>query len=258
MFRDVKRRLGGATENSRRTPLRGRTACRRVALSRRPWARPSPTTGEAPGSTAHRQGGVPASSPIPVQTRVLKNRATSSGASWMRNAARSALTAKFRRSSLKSPHCGDSTIASIPADLRSAEQAVHRAIAGPIVVTDDIETAQRCRKQDGSEMRGRKCCDHRHAGHDAAERQHGLDALARRHHVACRTETDRVPEKVTHRPARGIDWRLVAPGRIEPCAMRAGDVAIADRSQPRSLRARFRSGRRPRDDSNSVDGIAGY
>src|SRR6266850_6220150 len=37
--RDVKRRLGGATENSRRTPLRGRVACRRVALSRRPGAR---------------------------------------------------------------------------------------------------------------------------------------------------------------------------------------------------------------------------
>src|SRR3981189_1455291 len=46
--RDVKRRLGGATENSRRTPLRGRTACRNVALSRRPWARPSPTTRLAP------------------------------------------------------------------------------------------------------------------------------------------------------------------------------------------------------------------
>ena len=63
-------------------------------------------------------------------------------------------------------------------------------------------------------------------GHDAAERQHGLDALARRHHVACRAETDRVPEKVAHRPAWGIDRRLVAPGRIEPGAMRAGDVAL--------------------------------
>ena len=48
-------------------------------------------------------------------------------------------------------------------------------------------------------------------GHDAAERQHGLDAFARRHHVASRTETDRVPEKMAHRPARGIDRRLVAP-----------------------------------------------
>src|SRR5260221_5489725 len=40
LLRDVKRPLGGATENSRLPPLRGRTACRRVALSRRPWARP--------------------------------------------------------------------------------------------------------------------------------------------------------------------------------------------------------------------------
>ena len=36
LSRDVKRRLSGATENSRLPPLRGRTACRRVALSRRP------------------------------------------------------------------------------------------------------------------------------------------------------------------------------------------------------------------------------
>ena len=44
-----------------------------------------------------------------------------------------------------------------------------------------------------------------------------------------RTETDRVPEKVAHRPAWGIDRRLVAPGRIEPGAVRAGDVARRDR-----------------------------
>src|SRR5258708_18803411 len=75
-------------------------------------------------------------------------------------------------------------------------------------------------------MRGRECCDHRHGGHNAAERQHSLDALASRHHVACRAETDRGPEKVTHRPAWGIDRRLVAAGRIEPGAMRTGDVAL--------------------------------
>src|SRR5580692_7296433 len=36
LSRDAKRHLGGATENSRLPPLLGRTACRRVALSRRP------------------------------------------------------------------------------------------------------------------------------------------------------------------------------------------------------------------------------
>jgi len=75
-------------------------------------------------------------------------------------------------------------------------------------------------------MRGRKCCDHRHGGHQAAERQHGLDAFAGRHHIACRTEPDRVPEKVTHSPAWGIDRRLVAPGRIEPCAVCASDASL--------------------------------
>src|SRR5260221_12121112 len=75
-------------------------------------------------------------------------------------------------------------------------------------------------------MRGRERCDHRHAGHSAAERQHGLDALARRHHVASRTETDRMSEKMAHRPAWGSDWRLVTPRRIEPCAVCAGDVSL--------------------------------
>jgi hypothetical protein len=41
-----------------------------------------------------------------------------------------------------------------PGRPRSVEQAFHRAIAGRIVVADDIETAQRCRKQDRGEMRG--------------------------------------------------------------------------------------------------------
>ena len=40
------------------------------------------------------------------------------------------------------------------------------------------------------------------------------------------TEADRVAEKVTHRAAWSIDWRLVAPRRIEPCAVRAGDVSL--------------------------------
>ena len=40
------------------------------------------------------------------------------------------------------------------------------------------------------------------------------------------TEADRVAEKVAHRPARRIDRRLAAPGRIEPGAMRAGDAAV--------------------------------
>src|SRR4051812_30505278 len=75
-------------------------------------------------------------------------------------------------------------------------------------------------------MRGRECCDHRHPGYDATERQHGLDALTRRHYLVSRTEADRVAEKVTHGPARGIDRRLVVPGRIEPGAVRAGDAAL--------------------------------
>jgi len=97
--------LGGATENSRLPPLHGRTACRRVALSRRPWS--AALSGKRRGSgidgRTRQAGRTRPSSPIPLQTLVLKNRITSSGASWIRKAARSALMSEFRRSSLKSP-----------------------------------------------------------------------------------------------------------------------------------------------------------
>jgi hypothetical protein len=87
---------------------------------------------------AHGQSGIPAPPPIPVETLMPKKRATFSGVSWMRNAARSALMSKFRRPSLKSPHRGDSAIASIPVHPCSIDQTIRRAIAGSIVVTDDM------------------------------------------------------------------------------------------------------------------------
>ena len=53
----------GATENSRLTPLRGRTACRRVALSRRPGRGPLRQT-RTQGPTAQRQAGDQRSCPL--------------------------------------------------------------------------------------------------------------------------------------------------------------------------------------------------
>ena len=58
------------------------------------------------------------------------------------------------------------------------------------------------------------------------KRQHGLDALARRHHIVGDTEADGVAEEMAHRASWRIDWRLVSPRRVEPGAMRAGDVAF--------------------------------
>ena len=112
LFRDVKRAVpdcgwdqdGRATENSRRTPLPGRAACRIVALSRRPWARPSPTQQEAHliDSDANRRRARPVTRSGRRVTSSMK-RATSSGASCTRKAARSASMPNRRRSSLKSP-----------------------------------------------------------------------------------------------------------------------------------------------------------
>ena len=62
--------------------------------------------------------------------------------------------------------------------------------------------------------------------HDAAQRQHGLDAFAGRHHVVRHAEPDAVSEKMAHRPPRRVDRRLVAAGRVEPGAVRAGDPAV--------------------------------
>ena len=53
-------------------------------------------------------------------------------------------------------------IASIPAAFARSTSIAARAIARRIVVASDIETAQRCRKQDGGEMRGRQRRHHRH------------------------------------------------------------------------------------------------
>ena len=67
---------------------------------------------------------------------------------------------------------------------------------------------------------------HRHGRHDAAKRQHGLDALTRRQDVVDDTEADSVTEEMTHRAPWCIERCLISPRRVEPGAMRAGDVAF--------------------------------
>ena len=153
--------------------------------------------------------------PVPVHAANSMKRATSSGAICTRNAARSASMPSVRRSSLKSPSRGDRAIASIPA---SFARSIRLAIApspGRIVVAGDIEPAQRRWEQDGGEMRGRERGHHRHGGHDASERQHGLDAFAsrqdsRRHDHRRHAETDGVAQQMAHRPPWRVDRRLVA------------------------------------------------
>ena len=75
-------------------------------------------------------------------------------------------------------------------------------------------------------MIGGECGDHGQGRHDAAQRQHGLDAFAGRHHVVRHTEPDPMSEKMAHCPPRRVDRRLVAAGRVEPGTVRAGDPAV--------------------------------
>lgn len=41
-----------------------------------------------------------------------------------------------------------------PCRVRPVEESIRRAVSGRIVIADDIEPAQRCRKQEGGEMCG--------------------------------------------------------------------------------------------------------
>ena len=84
----------------------------------------------------------------------------------------------------------------------SGEQAVACAVSGRIAIAEDLEPAERRRKQDSGEVRGRERRHHGHVGHDLTGRQHGLDALAGCQHLIRDAEPDAVPEKVSHRPSR--------------------------------------------------------
>ena len=66
-------------------------------------------------------------------------------------------------------------------------------------------------------------------GHDASERQHGLDAFAGRHDIVRHTETDGVAEEVAHRPPRRVDRRLV-PRPIGSSQVRCAPVILPSRS----------------------------
>ena len=165
----------------------------------------------------------------------IQNRVTSSGASCNRTEAASASVPSCRRSSLKSFNAGARVSASIPLGLRPRRQRLVRTPTGRVVVADDVEPAQPGRKQQAGEIRGRQGSGQRQGGHDLAQRQHRLDALAGRHHVAGRPEANRVAEQVTHRPPRHRNRRLATAGRIEPGALHTRDsaVSVGDRGDQR-------------------------
>ena len=170
---------------------------------------------------------------------------------------------KRRRSSLKSSTVGRQDDRLDPGRVRPVDQTGHRAVAGRIVVADDVEPAQRRREQDGGEMRGRERRHHRHVGQDAAKRQHGLDAFAGGRDVARHTEADRVAEEIAHRPPRRVDRRLAE--RVGSKPFGSSQVRCAPVIRPsRSVTAAIIAGQvsvgacRDRADSSSADGSAGF
>jgi hypothetical protein len=118
-----------------------------------------------------------------------------------------------------------------PGPVRPFDQGVARPVTGRIVVADDVEPPQRVGEQDGGEVGRGECRQHRHVGKDLPNRQNGLDAVARCHHVATDAKADRVAEKIAHR-APGLLERCLAKCSfveavwIEPGAMRARDAIV--------------------------------
>ena len=95
-------------------------------------------------------------------------------------------------------------------------------------------------------------------GHDASERQHGLDAFAGRHDIVRHTETDGVAQEMAHRPSRRVDRRLVPPRWVEPGAMRAGDLAVEIGDGGDHRRPGLGRRHADQDGSSSGDGSGGF
>jgi len=90
----------------------------------RPRARPFSGRERSPGTDAVTDLGDRCRTHRSGQDSLIRNRRTSSGASWTRKAARSSTAPSRQRSSLKSPSAGDNVSASIPADCaRSVKMA---------------------------------------------------------------------------------------------------------------------------------------
>ena len=110
--------------------------------------------------------------------------------------------------------------------VRPVHQAIACAVTCRIVVADDIEPAQLRREQDGGEVSGRECGNHRHSGQSLTQRQDGFDTFPRCHDILRITETNRMSEQVAHCLPRRIYRCLAGTVRGQPCAVRAGDPAI--------------------------------
>jgi hypothetical protein len=152
----------------------------------------------------------------------------SSGMSWSLSQAVRRTGPSRRKSSLKSPSCGRSTSAAMPA--RSANETFDAVTAGRVRVGRDVEALAAIWEGQAGKVIGGGCRDHRHGGHHHAQRQHGLGAFAGGHDVdappGLKTEARAVTEEATHRASRIGGPRLPVSIRIEPGATHAGNRAV--------------------------------
>ena len=141
-------------------------------------------------------------------------RATSSGASCTRKAARSVSMPNRRKSSLKSSPCGDNAIASIQAIRSAVEQSGHRAIPGGIIVADDIQPTQRRWNRMAARCAAESAAASGMVGMTQRSDSMVSIPLAGSHHIARRVEANGIAEQMAHRAPRRVDWRLVGFGRV--------------------------------------------
>ena len=142
--------------------------------------------------------------------------------------------AESRRSALKSPSRRRQAH-SMPASRAFAHRLAAAKPPARVVVAGDVETAKRRGQDQGGEVVGRERRDHRQGREDAAERQHGLDALARRQHVVGAPKRTPCPSRWPM-ARRGVAIGALS-SRVagEPGALHAGDRAaeVGDRGDQR-------------------------
>lgn len=76
---------------------------------------------------------------------------------------------------------------------RSLGNRPERRKARRVPVARNVKAAKRCRKFERREMGRRKPCDERKCRGDFAQREHGFDTLAKRHHLIRQSETHAMP-----------------------------------------------------------------
>ena len=101
----------------------------------------------------------------------------------------------------------------MPAARHRAREPLFRKRARCVVVAQEIKPAERCREQDGGEVRGGQACHHGQGRKQRQQREHGLDAFAGGHDAGRLAEAHRVAKQMAHGAPRIVNRGLAVRRR---------------------------------------------